>query len=109
VRAGLASPLKMLRVDGGLAGNQSVLHAIADLSAVQLERTTRAEMTARGAGALAGIGTGLWNEATLAAMPAQPGGTVEPSLADHHRNAARKAWRKRLGQVVGRTAAGERP
>jgi glycerol kinase len=109
VRAGLASPLEVLRVDGGLAGNQSVLQAIADLSAMRLERTTRPEVTARGAGALAGIGTGLWDEATLAAMPAQPGGTVEPCLAGHDQVAARKAWRERLGQVMWRTADGERP
>jgi glycerol kinase len=107
VRAGLTSPLKALRIDGGLGGNESVLQAIADLSAMRLERTTYVEVTARGAGALAGIGTGLWDKATLAGMPTPPGGTVEPCLADHDRDAARKAWRERLAQVVGRAATGE--
>lgn len=108
VRAGLASPLKALRIDGGLGRNDSVLQAIADLSALRLQRTASAEVTARGAGALAGIGTGLWDKA-LAGMPAPTGGTVEPRLAEHDRHAARKAWQERLGQVVGRTASGERP
>lgn len=108
VSAGLVSPLEVLRIDGGLGSNESVLQAIADLSAARLERTTYAEVTARGTGALAGLGTGIWDEATLAGMPAQPGGTVAPCLTEHDRDAARKAWRERLVQVLGQAATGER-
>jgi glycerol kinase len=109
VRDGLTSPFEVLRIDGGLASNESVLQAIADLSAVRLERTTSAEVTARGAGALAGLGTGLWDEAVLAGMPPRTGGTVEPALAGHDRDAARKAWQERLVQVAGQTATGAGP
>lgn len=105
VSVGLGSPLEVLRIDGGLGRNDSVLQAIADLSAVRLQRTASAEVTARGAGALAGLGTGLWDEAALAGMPADSGGSAEPALAGHDRDAARKAWQERLGRVVGRTAA----
>jgi glycerol kinase len=106
VSAGLGSPLEVLRIDGGLGRNDSVLQAIADLSAVRLQRTASAEVTARGAGALAGVGTGLWEQAALRAMPAGPRASVAPSLAGHDRDAARKAWRERLTSIVGRTAAG---
>jgi glycerol kinase len=106
VSAGLRNPLEVLRIDGGLGRNDSVLQTIADLSAVRLRRTASAEVTARGAGALAGVGTGLWDEAALPVMPAETGGGVEPALAGHDRDAARKSWQERLTSVVGRTAAG---
>jgi glycerol kinase len=104
VRAGLTSPVEMLRIDGGLGRNESVLQAIADLSAERLERTASAEVTARGAGALAGIGTGVWDIEALAGIPVQAGGAVEPALAAHDREAARKSWQERLARVVGRAA-----
>jgi glycerol kinase len=105
VSAGLGSPLEELRIDGGLGRNESVLRAIADLSGLRLRRTSSAEVTARGAGALAGVGTGLWSEAALPRMPAETGGGAEPTLAGHDRDAARKAWQERVDRVVGRSAA----
>jgi glycerol kinase len=109
VSAGLGSPLEVLRIDGGLGRNDSVLQAIADLSNLRLRRTSSAEVTARGAGALAGVGTGLWNEATVPAIPAETAGGAVPELAGDDRDAARKAWHERLARVVGRTAAVNRP
>jgi glycerol kinase len=107
--AGLSSPLEAVRIDGGLGRNDSVLQAIADLSDLRLRRTSSAEVTARGAGALAGVGTGLWNEATVPAIPAETAGGAVPELAGDDRDAARKAWHERLARVVGRTAAVNRP
>ena len=109
VRAGLSSPLEVLRIDGGLGRNDSVLQAIADLSCVRLERTASTEVTARGAAGLAGQGTGLWDEATQADEPVQISATVESALAGHDRDMARKAWYERLTRVVGRAATGSSP
>jgi glycerol kinase len=110
VLAGLDGPLEVLRADGGLAGNDSVLQAIADLSGTALERTAAGEVTARGAGALAGLGTGHWDKAALAGLPAKTGRAFAPELGDRERAAARAAWRDRLarvlGSVLGSAAAG---
>jgi hypothetical protein len=38
-------------------------------------------------------------------MSAETGSGVEPALAGHDRDAARKAWMERLTSVVGRAAA----
>ncbi|MDR2984901.1 MAG: hypothetical protein LBV34_08670, partial [Nocardiopsaceae bacterium] len=103
VRGGLTSPLDLLRIDGGLGRNDSVLQAIADLSAVRLERTASAEVTARGAGALAGLGTGLLDSAALARMPAETSAAIKPALAEHDREAARKSWQERLAQFARQT------
>src|SRR5258708_32756755 len=93
VAAGLAGPVGTLRVDGGLGRNDSVLQAIADLSGLCLERTATAQVTALGAGSLAGLGTALWDQAALARLPGRPARAVRPSLPADGRDAARNPWR----------------
>ena len=102
VRAGLAGPLDLLRVDGGLSRNESVLQAIADLTGLTLERTAAAEVTALGAGALAGLGTGRWDQAALAGLPFETDRAVRPGLPPAGREAVRSAWRDLLADVVRR-------
>jgi glycerol kinase len=109
VGAGLAEPLAALRADGGVARNDSVLQAIADLSGVRLERTDDNEVTARGAAALAGLGTGHWDEAALAGLPVRTGRTFPPELPGADRNAARKAWQERLAAVLGQADVSRAP
>jgi glycerol kinase len=92
VRPGLPGPLRLVRADGGLAGNDSVLQAIADLAGISLERPAVTEATALGAGALAGLGTELWDRAGLAAMAFEAGTTVRPALPPSRRTAARYGW-----------------
>jgi glycerol kinase len=96
----------VLRVDGGLARNDSVLQAIADLSGLRLERTAAAEVTALGAGALAGLGTGQWDEAALAALPFETDRTVLPGLAQSEAGTARTAWQRVLAGVLGGVPGG---
>src|SRR5215467_322276 len=105
VGAGLATPLDMLRVDGGLGRNDSLLQAIADLSGLRLERTAETEVTALGAGMLAALGTGHWDQAALASLPFPADITIRPELAQQAARAARDTWRRVLGEVVGRRAA----
>jgi glycerol kinase len=106
VRAGLAGPLDLLRVDGGLSRNDSVLQAIADLTGLTLQRTAAAEVTALGAGALAGLGTGVWDQAALAGLPFETDGPVRPGLRPADREAARSGWRDLLAGVVRRARQG---
>ncbi len=102
VAAGLAGALEMLRVDGGLGRNDSVLQAIADLSGQYLERTSSAEVTALGAASLAGLGTGPWDQAALAGRPVRTDRIVRPCLPADRRDAARNGWWELLAQVAGR-------
>ncbi len=102
VRAGLTGPLDLLRIDGGLSRNESVLQAIADLTGLTLERTAAAEVTALGAGALAGLGVARWDQAALARLPFETDRTVRPGLPRAGRDAARSAWRPLLADVVRR-------
>jgi len=104
VQAGLPGPLKVIRVDGGLARNDSVLQAIADLAGVQLDRTAGTEITALGAGQLAGIGAAQWDLEALAGIPVKTDVAMAPALPAVTRDAARNAWRQRLSDVLERAA-----
>jgi glycerol kinase len=106
VRSGLAGPLDLLRVDGGLGRNDSVLAAIADLTGLTLQRTAAAEVTALGAGALAGLGAGQWDQPALAGLPFETDRTVRPELPGPARQAARRAWHGLLADVVRRAGEG---
>jgi glycerol kinase len=102
VRGGLSGPLELVRVDGGLARNDSFLAAIADLAGVTLERPPVTEATALGAGALAGLGAGLWDLDGLGALPFDAGQRISPALPDAARAAARAAWQDVLAAALER-------
>jgi len=109
VQSGLTAPLELVRVDGGLGGNDSVLQAIADLAGIAVERPAMTEATAAGAGALAGLGTGLWDMAALRDLPFEPGTAVSPALPADRRATARAGWQSVLSaSLAGSPAAGHR-
>jgi glycerol kinase len=109
VQGGLDSPLGVVRVDGGLGRNDSVLQAIADLSGLALQRPATAEVTALGAGALAGLGAGQWDLAALATVAFEPGLSTVPGLPERARQAARAGWRTVLAQSAARWQAAAGP
>ena len=103
VRAGLAGPLDLLRVDGGLSRNESVLQAIADLTGLTLERT------AAGGGHRArrrrARRARRWRSGTRRLWPAcrsRLTAPYGPRLPRAGRDAARSAWRPLLADVVRR-------
>ncbi len=107
VRDGLAGPLELIRVDGGLSRNDSVLRAIADLAGITLERPAVTEATALGAAALAGLGTGQWDLAALGQLPFAAGRRVQPGLPRTARAKIRFSWQAVLARsLAGWQAAG---
>lgn len=97
VSAALAEPLATIRVDGGMARNDSMLQSIADLCGATLERPSFAEATALGVGALAGLGVGAWDAATVGDLlrrAADPAATFEPRLSAGDRITVRQSWRQ---------------
>lgn len=63
MREASGAPLEVLRVDGGATANAWMLQFQADVLDVAVERPDVIETTAMGAGALAGLRTGLWRTA----------------------------------------------
>jgi hypothetical protein len=136
VQAALPVPVELVRVDGGLAGSDSALQAIADLAGITLDRPAVTEVAALGVGALAGLGVGLWDRASLGALLAgadaadgplgeavglaEPTGrsrqetgrrasaAFAPALAGELRAAVRARWRADLSAALARWQAGDR-
>ena len=100
VGRGIAGPLRAIRVDGGMSRNDSLLQAIADLTGTVLERPAAGEVTALGAGALAGLGTGLWDAAALEAIPFRADAVIRPALPAGDRAAVRQAWQAVLSRSL---------
>ncbi len=119
VQAALPVPMELVRVDGGLAGSDSALQAIADLAGITLDRPAVTEVTALGAGALAGLGVGVWDRAGLGALLPGPGeagagggsgaaAMFTPELPAGPRAAARDRWRADLSAALARWQADDR-
>ena len=103
VAAALPDPLRAIRVDGGMASNDSLLQAIADLCSVVLARPAFAEATALGVGALAGLGASAWDAAAVSDLLTSAAGesaTVQPRLPASDRATVRQSWRRVRDRAV---------
>ena len=84
-------PVKALRVDGGMVGNDWFCQFLADVTDLQVARPVNTETTAVGAGLLAAVGAGLYENLESAAGAwhlDRPEKTFSPGATP----AARSAW-----------------
>ena len=88
---------QLLRIDGGMSGNNWLAQDLADMLGVPCERPVDVETTARGAALLAAVGAGLYPtlEAASAMLPATEAFT--PAMDAATREARLTAWTKALG------------
>ncbi len=88
------TPLGALRVDGGAAVNDLMMHFQADILGVPVVRPHVTETTALGAAYLAGLATGLW--ASPEALRAKREGDVrfEPRMDAAERKQRRERWQR---------------
>ena len=90
---------RVLRIDGGMSGNDWLAQDLADVLEVPLERPVDVETTARGAAMLAAVGCGLYPtlEAAKAMLPAVQ--RFSPAMDDVTRTARLAAWQAALAKV----------
>lgn len=101
----LGSAPAMLRVDGGLTRDRTLLQRQADLLGIPVGVATVDETTALGAAGLAGIGAGLLEPPDVAR--ANPiGQTFQPTLDVGARLRERRAWREVLERQFGPVDSG---
>ncbi len=100
MNADLPTPLSELRVDGGMARSDPFLQFQADLLGLPLRRSPQAESTALGAALLAGLGVGLWPDASAAAELLQSGRqTFAPHRDEDWRSGTLEHWRHAVETV----------
>jgi glycerol kinase len=96
----LGAPLAMLSADGGATRNDLLMQWQADLLARPVQRVKILELSAFGAGALAGVAGGFFDEATIAARHAESTDVVQPRLDEAARAAKARVWDKAVRTVI---------
>lgn len=95
-----AAPLRTLRIDGGMAGNEWFCQFLADMLAVPVERPAELETTARGAAFLAGLTGGLWADLEALTRTWAPAARFTPALAEAERVRLYAGWQQALARVM---------
>jgi glycerol kinase len=86
-------PVQVLRVDGGLSRDPTLLQLQADAAGVTVQRGP-VDATAAGAAALAAVGAGVWSSTLEIEQRVPAGERVEPRTDTRQRDAAHAAWRR---------------
>lgn len=95
-----AGTTEALRVDGGMAANDWFCQFLADMLQVNVERPRNIETTALGAGFLAGLATGVWqDEKTLSSEWAR-GKLFKPSMANEQRKTMIAGWHQAVKRTL---------
>lgn len=92
-------PGSILRVDGGAAENDLLMQMQADLINRPVSRPETIETTALGAGMLAGLATGFWNDTEELAAGWQQERCFEPQVENNWRKTLLRQWREALGKI----------
>lgn len=91
---------QVLRIDGGMVGNDWMAQDLADMLGVAVERPRFAETTALGAAMLAGVGVGLFRDLAEAARMRGPVERFEPQLSTDARAARLAGWKRAVAGVI---------
>jgi glycerol kinase len=89
----------LLRVDGGMVGNDWMLQFLADILGAPVERPRVAETTALGAALLAGFGAGLYRSLDEVSGAWQRDRRFEPAMAAAERERLVARWRALVARV----------
>ena len=89
---GSVGPVHTLLADGGASSNDVLMQLQADTSGRQVHRSRLDELSALGAGHLAGVAGGLWSRAELDTF-ARPSTQFDPVEASASRRQRGAAWR----------------
>jgi glycerol kinase len=94
-----AVSIDVLRVDGGLTRDPTLLQLQADAGGVPVERGA-VDATAAGAAALAAVGAGIWGSTAEIAERIPTGDRIEPQRDAAWREAAHEGWRRFVRTAV---------
>lgn len=89
-----------VKVDGGVSQSDILLQLISDLSGYEVERAPEVDMTAVGAGFLAGLSAGVWSSFDELRGLGEPYRIFTPQITLHEREERSKRWHKAVRTVV---------
>jgi len=94
--AGIA--LQTLRVDGGASVSDVMMQFQADLLGIPVDRPACVETTAMGSAFLAGLSSGLWDQAALMSLR-RSDRVFAPVMEDQRRDRLYKGWQRAVGRT----------
>ena len=94
--------IRMLRVDGGAAGNDFLMQFQADVLGAAIARPPMLESTALGAAFLAGIGAGIWSRREEVPAPARGARVFRPRLTRAARARRIREWEAAVALLLRR-------
>lgn len=92
--ADMHTPLTTLRVDGGASADDLLMRFQADISAIDVCRSTNREATAAGAAYLAGLAVGFWSSRAEVAALHRDGTTFTPTMTAERRFELLDGWHR---------------
>lgn len=97
--AGVGLSLDVLRVDGGMVGNDWLMQFLSDILDVTVDRPAVTETTALGAAYLAGLQTGLFPSLDAITAQWRRQASFTPSMAAETRHRLYAAWQEAVARV----------
>ena len=89
----LGKELASVRVDGGAAANDLLMQLQADLLGVDIVRPKMLETTALGAGLLAGLAVGMWDDLAALKDAVEVDMVFSPAMSEQERDMLLENWR----------------
>ena len=93
--------LSDLRVDGGMAANETLMQLQSDLLGCSVSRPVTTETTALGAAFLAGLAVGLWSTDADIGRTWRLDRTFLPSIAPGERDRRHREWLRAVERARG--------
>jgi glycerol kinase len=100
MEADLGAPLERLSADGGAARNDFLMQIQADILQRTVRRSEVAELSAIGAGVMAGVGAGLWTHEEARSRFDAEADAFSPKGDEEGRRRLLAGWRAAIGQAV---------
>jgi glycerol kinase len=97
--------LEALRVDGGVTRSRFLVQFLADILNVPVLRSDDAELTAKGAGYLAGLAVGFWQSPDDIAALSEETERFEPKMPAGQRDALMAGWRNAVQRTLSQSFA----
>jgi glycerol kinase len=101
MEADLGHPLRELRIDGGMVGNDFLCQFQADVLGRPVSRPRQRESTALGAALLAGLGTGVWPDLNALAGLWQEEARFEAQIDADDRASRMAGWQQAVARCLG--------
>ena len=101
MEADLGARIDELSADGGASRNGLLMQLQADVLDRRIRRNPTAELSAAGVGVMAGIGAGLWDEATGEALFQHQTTQFIAAMPAPEREAILETWRAAIAQALG--------